>query len=494
MTRNTFEGGTNGTTLTAGVGGNTGGTSGDYLDTINIAVGNAITFDSAVKEEGALAMKIAAANASGSYVQWDTSLGTLSSTYYGRAYFRNDTLIDTGIGAGTTIIRGLSTGTVNWRIAYYTTSTSPQRTLQILDGGTTVWAQGTVALPLSAWHRIEFRVIKSASIGQVIVRLYLSPESNGAPDETLDSGATRNTGTGTNQIRYGYSEAMTCWFDDIALGTGTWLGPSGGSGTPVATAIASALAPGVDVVGASIAPLLKLTVPPAAMTASASSLVPATTGSFTLANTFEGGSNGTTITTGNSGGTSGNAFDSTSGTVPTFSTAHAMHGTIGLAMQGSGNVRWSSASVTGGNTTMYGRVYVFITAAPNVQTVLVGGQTPSSTIAAQFSVRVNTNRAVGTITKGSTAIASTTKLTVATWYRLEFKMVSVTSGNCTLDCRIYVGDSTTITETMTQATGTGQAGDTSIDGLMVGSTNIVTANVVFLDDLQINSTGYPGHS
>ncbi|MEU8035717.1 hypothetical protein [Streptosporangium sp. NPDC049078] len=82
-------------------------------------------------------------------------------------------------------------------------------------------------------------------------------------------------------------------------------------------------------------------------------------------NSFEGGSNGVAISTGNSGGLSGTAFDKISldpfadpPMDPLYSTARAAHGTVsGLLNGGKGNgVGWD---LSGSNSTRWVRAYLY---------------------------------------------------------------------------------------------------------------------------------------
>ena len=88
-----------------------------------------------------------------------------------------------------------------------------------------------------------------------------------------------------------------------------------------------------------------------------------------LANTFEGATNGTAITTQNSGGASGNALNQvkcTSGTI-TYSTASAAHGQVSALLSpttGLCYVGWNSTSIAPA-TAAYGRAYVKFSADPS---------------------------------------------------------------------------------------------------------------------------------
>lgn len=210
-----------------------------------------------------------------------------------------------------------------------------------------------------------------------------------------------------------------------------------------------------------------------------------------LENSFEGGTSGTAISAANSGGASGNAFDVVSGTVPNFSNSNPAHGALGAAFQGTGNVQWTT-SITGTNLTLWGRFYLLMTAIPSVVTHGPTFFSPTSTTTACGFIQVGSSGKLNNSAKGGTTTISTTTLSINTLYRVEFKHTLVVSGTCTMDSNLYLGDSPTLTEALPQATGTGVSTDTSINGVRWGSTNAVTANIFFIDDIQINAAGFPG--
>jgi len=88
-----------------------------------------------------------------------------------------------------------------------------------------------------------------------------------------------------------------------------------------------------------------------------------------LSNSFEGGSDGTSISAGNSGGVSGNAFDNVGGTTPTFSAAAGLFGSLGMACSvaaaAQSDVIWSTLNPTTFDTCS-GRFYINQAAAPGV--------------------------------------------------------------------------------------------------------------------------------
>ena len=91
-----------------------------------------------------------------------------------------------------------------------------------------------------------------------------------------------------------------------------------------------------------------------------------------LLNSAEGGSNGTTVTTGNSGGTSGNAFDSVligTGASVTYSSAQSAHGELSIesvlgSSASSSMVEWSTSLTGSSLSQVWFRVYVYLPALP----------------------------------------------------------------------------------------------------------------------------------
>lgn len=167
-------------------------------------------------------------------------------------------------------------------------------------------------------------------------------------------------------------------------------------------------------------------------------------------NTFEGGTDETTISAANSGGASGDAFGTPvigSGAALVFDTAFAAHGS--LSMRSSTGVSsvssyapWTLASVTSD----YGRAYVRVGSAPGTERYLLAyrsgaGQALRIGIdsTGHIVLRNAANGLIGT---------STTALSFAAWFRLEWQVTfSATVGAVVL--RIYTSmDSATITETM----------------------------------------------
>jgi hypothetical protein len=153
-----------------------------------------------------------------------------------------------------------------------------------------------------------------------------------------------------------------------------------------------------------------------------------------LSNSFEGGTNGTAITTGNSGGASGDAFSSvqTSLGVPKFSNAHAHGGSMAMAIaQGAS---WDSFPLviwSMNEPTVYVRMYVWIPPAMvgsgNNWVVCQGLGGAEFTVycpaSGQGSVSFSTSGGSGF--SGSGAVAVT--LAPSKWFRIE-AMISTLPG------------------------------------------------------------------
>jgi hypothetical protein len=229
----------------------------------------------------------------------------------------------------------------------------------------------------------------------------------------------------------------------------------------------------------------------------------------TLSNSFEGGTNATTITTGNSGGTSGTAFDavtiSGSNTL-TYSTTSPARGTLGMAVAipgSSGNpayATWAGSLITdqvGGTTaTTYGRVYLKLPAIPNpggTGATLMRAMNSAGS-AQRWSVRLNSSGQIQVADGTNTVIAtSTTTLTSGTVWRIEVGGEGKASG--TIECRIYLGHSITPTETIGPLTAQNLGG--SIFSLRFGigaSLAPATSQTWYLDDLGASTTTWPGPS
>ncbi len=209
-------------------------------------------------------------------------------------------------------------------------------------------------------------------------------------------------------------------------------------------------------------------------------------------NTAEGSSSGTTVTTGNSGGASGNAWNSVSiGASATliYDNAHAAHGALAYKQASSSAgattfLRWTTAFGT--QTTFYGRFYVYMTANPSTLSQIFG----SSNAVNSVKLKVNTT---GTLTAtanndATTLFTTTNTLVLNAWNRIEFTITlsaSVGTGKVIL----YPQDSITPTETQTwSGANNGEATATTY------TFNSPSGNTQtwWMDSLALSTDGYLG--
>jgi hypothetical protein len=212
---------------------------------------------------------------------------------------------------------------------------------------------------------------------------------------------------------------------------------------------------------------------------------------YALNNTAEGGTDGTTITVGNSGGASGDAFDSVINS-PKFSNAHPVTGNMGIdlysALGVSNKIGWTRTF----GQTIYGRYYVYtdvlVSASSTYIEVLdaavaycgiVEGPDPTG--------KVNLYNAAL-----STVATSTMNLSINTLYRIEYKLFSHASAG-TVEARIYLGHSLTPLETVT-ATGLNTRGTAIGQSRLTHDASGGTVSHSWVDDLNANAIDFPGPS
>jgi len=222
-----------------------------------------------------------------------------------------------------------------------------------------------------------------------------------------------------------------------------------------------------------------------------------------LANTFEGQADGTTITTGNSGGGSGDAFDSVnaSGTRE-FDDGIVLRGSRALLLgSASGTtpfVLWNNSSWTAA-ATVYSRVYFRVSAIPTsgAATIMNFRRTNGSNTSPPCDVRLTTAGTLAIRVPATTRHTSTTTIAVDTWYRLEMRVEAATSTTVRARGRLFYGsniEGLTPDEAWGNDT-TYTAGDGAIGGLATGwiSSPTTTSNMS-IDDLSFSDVDWIGSS
>lgn len=223
--------------------------------------------------------------------------------------------------------------------------------------------------------------------------------------------------------------------------------------------------------------------------------------SLPLANTLEGGSDETTLTFGNSGGASGDAFDLvllTPGTgTLVFDTARAAHGSLSARVTPDGTnaalVAWQAASTGGGFTEIWGRVYIYLTAAPIGGCRLISANLSAGTRKADISLTSasggNSLLRVSDATFTSNDAGANVPLNQ--WVRIEFHIkCSATVGQ--IEAKMFLGDDAspitngTVTSPATRDTGA------SADEVRFGQGTAGATGAFWMDSMQVNTSGFPG--
>jgi len=217
---NRFDGISNGTTITTA---NSGGTSGDALDTAPIGSGGAIVADNVHVAHGAEACKITGgATAAATYFGY-TSTGAIGSvaTHYFRFYFYATAnpssatirLYVCSNAAGNLCIISMGVGGVT-SMSYGVSNTA---------------AFSTPVISLNTLYRYEGFCTVSATVGAVGLATYLGdslvPVTSPAPLTGLNVGSS-------NPLTYawgnfpGIANYGTYWFDDVGISSDSPLGPA----------------------------------------------------------------------------------------------------------------------------------------------------------------------------------------------------------------------------------------------------------------------------
>lgn len=203
-----------------------------------------------------------------------------------------------------------------------------------------------------------------------------------------------------------------------------------------------------------------------------------------LTNSFEGGSHGTSITTGNSGGASGDAFNAINGTAPIFSSTHAMHGSLAMdpGTGTNGNVQWTLSPA---KTQIWGRGYYYFTGSPTAAYSVVIARNGASNLGL---VKFNTSRQLQ-VGEGATLTTFTSTIPTNAWFRVEFRM-NCSGTTISVEGRLWLTPDSAgaADETQTQ-----NVSDTTanMDAIRFG-TNVNSTFTPWTDDILVNDTGFPG--
>lgn len=208
-------------------------------------------------------------------------------------------------------------------------------------------------------------------------------------------------------------------------------------------------------------------------------------------NTFSGGSDGTTITTGNSGGVSGDAFSTVSGS-PAFEVDNAsgFRGPMtGKFTTTSDRVRFDSFSLAARDVWM--RQYMYITANPSAETITTFIAQVAGTNNLMVLISTSGKLVIHDVNSVQVGITSASVNTNA-WFRVEvFTHTGTTTSNGSFEARLYNSpDSFTATETIS---GSGLDLSTSVPDRVSFACNTGFTSYQ-IDDVAITDTDWIGPS
>lgn len=205
----------------------------------------------------------------------------------------------------------------------------------------------------------------------------------------------------------------------------------------------------------------------------------------TFKNSFEGGTAGTVVTTGNSGGASGDAFANVAGN-PTFSATGKMHGSLGCRWNLGTATAWRAYHSWTATGSVAGRAYMTLNSLPSAGRTLL--TVINSTFASNVKVQTTAaNKLQVTDAAGTVLWTAANALVAGTVYRLEVQTsAGTTTTNGMIAFQYYAGDSTTPAETGYSASNVNAGAGSQIVRGQLGNNDSTTIDVTF-DDVQWNT-------
>jgi hypothetical protein len=223
---NTFEGGSDETTITTG---NSGGSSGDAFTVVSIGAGNTLVYDNARAAFGSFSAR------------FDLASNPNTQDLLGWTGYASETQIwgwvyvyCTSFTLGITTMRLIGfeqSGTGIGRINLTNTGT-----INVEDKNFAHGATSTGALSLNTWMRVGYRILCSATVGEVEARIYTLDSATPITNGTVQTTASADTGTGVTRTTFGSNaawtgSAYTFWLDQPNVNTNSSFGPQ----TPITT-------------------------------------------------------------------------------------------------------------------------------------------------------------------------------------------------------------------------------------------------------------------
>jgi hypothetical protein len=207
----------------------------------------------------------------------------------------------------------------------------------------------------------------------------------------------------------------------------------------------------------------------------------------TKTNNAEGGTSGTAVTTGNSGGASGDAWNTVVGTAPTFDSGSKAHGTLGYkfaCVSGSQcATQWTGFNASNGVVRAYLSGVPTVLPASGTDEALLQVQDATATTIFSFSIGPDATYRIHP--HSGTRLTSTSTAQLGDRYKITFT-VGTTTSNGVLDLWIYRGDSASPVEHL--FTTTADLGTANWDRFKIGKSSTSTWAATFsLDDIAATS-------
>lgn len=226
---NTAEGGTHAATITPA---NSGGASGSAFGFVT----GAVTYDNTRAAHGSLSAKVAPVSGSPAYVQ----LGAVGSGWAAMLFAFRFYVYFAALPTTTyTLFRANDDNSSTMGVRY-NIDNAGKLILGYGNGSTVTAWTSTQAVPTNQWVRVEGRIAKSATAGQVAGAFYAG--DSGTAIDSFTSATNLNTGTAAMTAaalgKYGTdTSAAAFWFDDFKVDTnrGSFIGPVSNA-APIASA------------------------------------------------------------------------------------------------------------------------------------------------------------------------------------------------------------------------------------------------------------------
>jgi hypothetical protein len=217
-------------------------------------------------------------------------------------------------------------------------------------------------------------------------------------------------------------------------------------------------------------------------------------------NTFEGGTNGTTITTGNSGGGSGTAFNfiqTVSGGASVYTSTSPYRGTLsgsfssGGTTAGTAYAEYSTAVASSSSAPVYGRFRFMMPSLPADATGVRVGVVTDSTGAFVAEIRVTNSGAVSIRGSAGTALATFSATYAAgTFWDVDLAVLVFSSTVGQIEGRRHAADGS-VAQTLTSAATLNTLGAGGTNKFQHGMIRSIISTTVVIDDVAWSLTGYP---